>query len=119
MNFRLSCSYYTLGITSNFNVKSYSYNIFRRSAALPYPKHGRLDGAHGEPLCLYAVLLSFDGTGIRSKGFFRSGLSTYVIIETVISRSNRFVRAPFSGGGSNASHSAFSVPHLDVNADRG
>ena len=33
------------------------------------------------------------------------------------SRSNRFVRAPSSGGGSNAPRPAVSVPHLDVNAD--
>ena len=31
--------------------------------------------------------------------------------------SNSFVRAPFSGGGSNAPRPAVSVPHLDVNAD--
>ena len=34
------------------------------------------------------------------------------------SRSNSFVRAPSSGGGSNAPRPAVSVPHLDVNADR-
>ena len=33
------------------------------------------------------------------------------------SRSNRFVRAPASGGGSNAPRPAVSVPHIDVNAD--
>ena len=33
-------------------------------------------------------------------------------------RSNSFVRAPSSGGDSNANHPAVSVPHLDVNADR-
>ena len=33
------------------------------------------------------------------------------------SRSNSFVRAPSSGGGSNAPRPAVSVPHLDVNAD--
>ena len=34
------------------------------------------------------------------------------------SRSNSFVRAPSSGGGSNAPRPAVSIPHLDVNADR-
>ena len=33
------------------------------------------------------------------------------------SQSNSFVRAPSSGGGSNAPRPAVSVPHLDVNAD--
>ena len=33
------------------------------------------------------------------------------------SRSNSFVRAPPSGGGSNAPRPAVSVPHIDVNAD--
>ena len=33
------------------------------------------------------------------------------------SRSNRFVRAPSSGGDSNAPRPAVSVPHVDVNAD--
>ena len=32
-------------------------------------------------------------------------------------RSNSFVRAPSSGGGSNAPRPAVSVPHVDVNAD--
>ena len=31
---------------------------------------------------------------------------------------NSFVRAPSSGGGSNAPRPAVSVPHIDVNADR-
>ena len=44
----------------------------------------------------------------------------YVILETrILYRSNRFVRAPSSGGGSNAPRLASSIPHLDVNADGG
>ena len=34
------------------------------------------------------------------------------------SRSNSFVRAPSSGGGSNAPRPAVSVRHVDVSADR-
>ena len=55
------------------------------------------------------------GEGIRSGAFFRLGLS--MRFSELDSRSNSFVRAPFSGGGSNAPDSAVSVPHLDVNAD--
>ena len=41
----------------------------------------------------------------------------YGMLGTGIFRSNRFVRAPSSGGGSNAPRPALSVRHLDVNAD--
>ena len=41
------------------------------------------------------------------------------ILGTGIFRSNSFVQAPSSGGGSNAPRSVFFVPHLDVNADGG
>ena len=57
----------------------------------------------------------FRGQGLGQEFF--SSRPQYVILGTVISRSNRFVRAPSSGGGSNAPRLALSVPHLDVNAD--
>ena len=53
---------------------------------------------------------------VRSLVSFRS---QYGIPGTGFFRSNRFVRAPSSGGGSNAPHRALSVPHLDVSTDRG
>ena len=49
---------------------------------------------------------------------FFSSRPQYGILGTRISGSNRFVRAPSSGGGSNAPRPALSVLHLDVNADR-
>ena len=50
---------------------------------------------------------------------FYSSRPQYGILAAGISRSNRFVRAPSSGGGSNAPRPALSVPHLEVDADRG
>ena len=49
---------------------------------------------------------------------FFSSRPQHGILGTGIYRSNRFVRAPSSGGGSNAPRSALSILHLDVNADR-
>ena len=54
-------------------------------------------------------------------GGIRSGSSSsrpqYGMLETGMSLSHRVVRAPSSGGGSNAPRPAFSVSHLDVNVD--
>ena len=50
-------------------------------------------------------------------GVFFSSRHRYGMLATAIARSNRFVRAPSSGGGSNAPRPALSVRHLDVNAD--
>ena len=43
---------------------------------------------------------------------FSSSWPQYGILEAGTCRSNRFVRAPFSGGGSNVPRPALSVPHL-------
>ena len=58
----------------------------------------------------------FEGTGIGQEFFFLSR-PQYGVFETGISRSNRFVQAPSLRGGSNASHPALSVPHLDADSD--
>ena len=69
---------------------------------------------HAEPLYIYMMILF---GGIRSGVF--SSRPQYGILGTGISGSNRFVRAPSSGGGSNAPRPALTFPHLDVNADGG
>ena len=55
--------------------------------------------------------------------FFRDSVRSFFVSASVCdsrnrnSRSNSFVRAPSSGGGSNAPRPAVSVPRIDVNAD--
>ena len=66
---------------------------------------------------IYTMIRVFERTGIGQEFF--SSRPQYGMIETGISRSNRFVRAPSSRGGSNAPHPVLSVPHLDVNQDEG
>ena len=61
------------------------------------------------------MTILFFGDSVRS--FFRLGLSMR-FSELEFSVSKSFVRAPSSGGGSNAPRPAVSVPHLDVKADR-
>ena len=64
----------------------------------------------------------FSGDRDLVRNFFRDFFSSrpqYGILETGISRSNRFGLAPSSGGGSNALRPALSGPNLDVNADGG
>ena len=59
---------------------------------------------------------------LSEQGFGQEMFSSrpqYGSIETGLSRSNRLVRAPSSGGGSNAPRPALSVPHLDVDVDGG
>ena len=73
-------------------------------------------GTHAEPLHIDDSYLLGDRDLVRS--FFLSR-PQYGILETGISRSNRFVRAPSSGGSSNAARPALSVPHFVVNADGG
>ena len=71
----------------------------------------------GEP-CIYIYNDFFLG----EQGFGQEILSfrpQYGTLETGNSRSNRFVRAPSTGGCSIAPRSALSVPHLDVNVDGG
>ena len=55
-------------------------------------------------------------SGIWSGVFFCLGLSMR-FAELKLSVEYSFVRAPPSGGGSNAPRPAVSVPHIDVNAD--
>ena len=66
---------------------------------------------------LYRMILFFRGQEFIQE--FYSSRPQYGILAAGISRSNRFVRAPSSGGGSNAPRPALSVPHLEVDADRG
>ena len=54
-------------------------------------------------------------SGIRSGVFFVS--ASVCDSRKWNSRSNSFVRAPCSGGGSNAPRPSVSVRHIDVNAD--
>ena len=58
---------------------------------------------------------------VRGQGFGQEVFSSwpqYGILGTGISWSNRFVRAPPSGGGSNAPRPALAVLHLDLNGYR-
>ena len=73
-------------------------------------------GTYAEPLYTYMIIHVFDGAGVWSGVF--SSRPQYGILGTRVSRSNHFVRAPSSGGGSNAPRPALFVLHLDVNADR-
>ena len=56
--------------------------------------------------------------------FFGDSVKSFFLVSASLfdsrnwnSRSNSFVQAPSSGGGSNAPCPAVSVPHIDVNAD--
>ena len=76
----------------------------------------------GEPctwyrISIYKMIRVYERTGIGQEFF--SSRPQHGIIENGISRSNRFVRAPSSRGGSNAPHPVLSVSHLDVNVDGG
>ena len=74
-----------------------------------------------KPVSVYDILVTYQVYmmilfwGIRSGVF--SSRPHYGMLGTGISGSNSFVRAPSSGGGSNAPLPALSVPHLDPNAD--
>ena len=98
------------------HAKSDSYTISCRSAARPYPKHGRrrIPAPMRSP-CIH----------LYDHSFFRGFSQEFSFISASVcdsrnwnSQSNSFGRAPSSGGGSNAPHPAVSAPHLDVNADR-
>ena len=84
------------------------YTLYRvlnrtsRSAALPYPEHG----THSEPLHIYLSI--FFATG---QGFGHEFLGAVSVLDSR-NWNSRFVRAPFSVGGSNASCSSSSVPQL-------
>ena len=60
-------------------------------------------------------IIFLEGTGF-GQDFF-SSRPQYGVLGSGISRSNRFVRTPSSGVGSNASRPALSFPHLNVKAD--
>ena len=84
----------------------------RPSAALPYPKHGRrrMPAPMRSP-CIYIYIYKIIIFFLDSvKRVFCLDLS--MRFSNWNSRSNRFVRAPPSGGGSNAPRSAVFVPHL-------
>ena len=83
------------------------YQVLHRTiwiAALPYPC-GAL---------VIHITISFCGVRLRVFPVSASVCDS----RNWISRSNSFVRAPTSGGGSNAPRLAVSVPHNDVNEDR-
>ena len=97
---------------------SYKFSPFSSSEcrpALPEAWAPANAGAHAEPLYIY-VIIPFFGDSVRV--FFFVSASVCDSSRNLNSQSNSFVRAPSSGGGSNAPRPAVPVPHLDVNADR-
>ena len=82
-------------------------------------EYGNRRGAYHACIYIYIfrMILFFEGTGIWSRVFFVSA-SVWHSWNLEFLGQNRLVRAPSSGGGSNAPRPALSVLHLDVNADR-
>ena len=63
---------------------------------------------------IYIYIFFSSGQGFRHE--FASSRPQYGILGFGISRSNRFVRAPSSGGGLNSPRLSLSIPNLEVNA---
>ena len=116
--------YWTLGITLNTVRADYDcerwlfllYKILNRTiriTALPYPKHR----CRRMPAYIYIIYIYiYDLSFLFGQQFFFVSASV-CDSRNWNPRSNRFVRSPSSGGGSNAPRPALSVRHLDVNAD--
>ena len=95
-----------------FTLPSIELNNSKCCPVLPQAWVPANAGPHAEPLYMYEIIL-FQGFG--QEFFFVSASVCHS--RDWNSRSNSFVRAPSSGGGSNAPRPAVSVPHIDVNAD--
>ena len=111
----------TASMTASYNIAVYSAaGASGTRTRLRQPTSNILELLY---ISIYNDSLHCGGRGRFGQEFF-STRPQYRLLEAGISRSNRFVRAPSSRGGSNAPLPGLSVPYLDdanvdVNADGG